>query len=119
VSAGSSAKITARKRSERTLRPSTAIHTVSGVETSRPIAPQTQIQNSAETSSANAETPVRRPNTNGSMNHAATKSRVRNSAIVVTVSAQPGNVATPRAAGIKADSKLPTYGTKRRTAVKP
>ena len=52
--------MTARKRSERTLRPSTAIHTVSGVESSRPTGPQTQIQNSAETSSANDDTPVRR-----------------------------------------------------------
>src|ERR1044072_7381424 len=100
VSAGSSAKITERKRNERTLRPSTAIHTVSGVESSRPTGPQTQIQNSADTSNANDDTPVRRPNTNGSMTQAVTKSSVRNSASVCTVSAQPGKVAKASDAGI-------------------
>src|SRR3954470_188586 len=119
VSAGSSAKITARKRNERTLRPSTAKHTVNGVESSRPTGPQTQIQNSAETSSANEDTPVRRPNTSGSMNHAVTKSRARNSTSVCTVSAQPGKMANASEAGINTDSSVPTYGTKRSTAVKP
>src|SRR5262249_7337388 len=77
------------------------------------------IQNSAETSSANADTPVRRPNTSGSMTHAVMKSSVRNSAIVCTVSAQPGNVANASDAGISTDNNVPTYGTNRRTAVKP
>ena len=90
------------------MRPSTAIHTVSGVDSSSPTGPHTQIQNSAETSSANDETPVRRPNTNGSMNHAVTKSSVRNSASVCTVSAQPGNVANASDAGISTDSSVPT-----------
>src|ERR1041384_3002675 len=113
VSAGSSAKMTARKRSERTLRPSTATHTVSGVDSSSPTGPHTQIQNSAETSSANDDTPVRRPNTSGSMNHAVTKSSTMNSASVCTVSAQPGKVAKASDAGINTDNSVPTYGTKR------
>src|SRR5688572_22982552 len=108
VSAGSSAKITARKRNERTLRPSTAIQTVSGVDSSRPTGPQTQIQNSADTSNANDETPVRRPNTSGSMNHAVTKSSVRNNATVCIVSVQPGKVANASDAGMSTDSKVPT-----------
>ena len=55
----------------------------------------------------------------GSMNHAVTKSSVRNNAIVCTVSTHPGNVAKASEAGISTDKSVPTYGTKRRTAVKP
>ena len=66
-----------------------------------------------------AETPVRRPNTSGSMNQAVTKSSVRNSASVCTVSVQPGKVANAIDAGISTDNNVPTYGTKRSTAVKP
>ena len=68
---------------------------------------------------ANDETPVRCPNTNGSMRYAVTRSSVTNKAIVCSVSLNPGNVANANAAGISADSSDPTYGTNRRTAVMP
>ena len=95
------------------------MQTVSGVASNSPTGPHTQIQNSAENSSANDDTPVRCPNTNGSTKYAVTKSSIRNNASVCNVSAQPGNVANASDAGMSTDSSVPTYGTKRSTAVNP
>src|SRR5262245_2376418 len=95
------------------------MHTVNGVASNNPIGPQTQIQNSAETSSAKDETPVRCPNTTGSTKYAVSVSSTRNSPSVCSASDQPGKMANASSAGTSADSNVPTYGTKRSTAVSP
>src|SRR5678810_38618 len=102
-----------KKRRRGTYLPITARHTVSGVDRNKPIGPHSQLQNTAATITANDDTPVLEPYSQGSTRLLLINSSVTNNPIVHAAMAQPGSTAIANPIGIIHAITGPTYGINR------
>ncbi len=87
--------------------PITTRHTVRGVAMIRPIGPQSQVQNIADTMTARGDTPVRLPKNHGSIRFEVTSSTTPNRTATHSTSDQSGEMAKAIISGSTADTTDP------------
>src|SRR6476646_6593278 len=87
--------------------PITTRQTVRGVESSNPTGPQSHVQNTAATSTANADMPVLAPYQNGSTTWLITISITSNKTMVARNGAYPEHSAIDSASGNAAPIQIP------------
>src|SRR3954468_18294269 len=96
-------------------RPITATQTVSGVASSSPTGPQSQVQKTTAVMMAMGASPALLPYSQGSMTQARTDSIAKKTPSVQATGAQLSVIAKARIAGIAAATQTPAYGTNRST----
>src|SRR4051794_8571066 len=85
--------------------------TVSGMDSSNPIGPQSHVQNTAEASTAIGDRPVLDPSKFGSITWLISSSMPTNMATVAAKTPLPGCAAKASANGNAAPIQVPMYGT--------
>src|SRR6185437_11893793 len=88
---------------------------VSGVDRTRPMGPQSQVQKVAATSTATGDRPALAPKSQGSRAWLVTSSTTMKRPKVSKKADQPGAIASESASGKSAASQVPIYGTNRST----
>src|SRR5277367_7055960 len=101
--------MTFRNFNRSTWRPNTTRQIVNGVAKIKPIGPQSQVQNVAETITATGDRPALWPYTIGSTTCPARGSTIKKSAAVQRTIVQPGPTAAASTSGNIAEITAPIY----------